>query len=104
MPAIPAYPVATATPLMPAVCRHHNIWETEGTALHGSPLLGRLPLLGTAYTCVADFLWVVLWFNMVRVEAMFPSAKPNPAFPPHLSSLTEPEEQAGLVGYMYNHL
>lgn len=73
----------------------------EGTALRWSPLLERWSLLGTAGTCVADFLGVVLWFNMVRIKAMFPFAKPNPAFPPHSSSPTEPEEPAGPVGYMY---
>lgn len=87
---------------MPVVCRHpKDIRVIEGTVLHWSPLLGRLSSLGTVDTCITDFLWVALWFNTVRVKAMFPSAKHNPAFPPPLSSPTEPEELAGLVGYMY---
>lgn len=32
---------------------------------------------------------------------MFPSAKSSPAFSPHKGSPMEPEEQAGLVGYMF---
>lgn len=74
---------------------------TEGTALHWSPLLGRLSWLGTVHTCIADFFWVVLWFNMVRVKVMFPSVKCDPALPPRMRSPTKPEEQAELVGYMY---
>lgn len=88
--------------VMPVVCKHpKDIRVIEGTALHWIPLLGRLSSLGTVDTCITDFLWVALWFNTVRVKAMFPSAKRNPAFPPYMRSLTEPEEQAGLVGYMY---
>lgn len=88
--------------VLPVVCTHpKDTRVTGGTALHWSPLLGRLSWLGNVHTCRADLFWVVLWFNMVRVKVMFPSVKCDPALPPRMRSPTKPEEQAELVGYMY---